>query len=206
MVLSEGDLGFDGEAYREQLVRIWGPVRRELEEVRGLLARWLRAPKAELSEVFRGLRVTSGRLLRPAVLLLAGRAAGDLTPGHLAAAVAVELLHTASLIHDDIVDGTRLRRGPSACRPAGDPARLCWWGTWSSDGRWSRREELRGRLLASGACNRVRETAEDWLRQAEQSLQRLGESPAREALRALAFYIRETFDVPTGFNRGFETA
>ncbi len=51
-----------------------------------------------------------GKRLRPAVLLLAGRACGELTEAHLRMAAVVELIHTASLVHDDVLDGARFRR------------------------------------------------------------------------------------------------
>src|SRR3712207_5059837 len=52
-----------------------------------------------------------GKRLRPLVLLLAGRAYHDDLDALVTAAAGVELLHTASLVHDDIVDRAALRRG-----------------------------------------------------------------------------------------------
>lgn len=51
-----------------------------------------------------------GKRLRPAILLLTGKATGTITDNHIRAAAAVELVHTASLIHDDILDGASVRR------------------------------------------------------------------------------------------------
>ena len=53
---------------------------------------------------------SSGKRLRPALALLAGGATGDISPGHVDLAVTLELVHLASLIHDDIMDGAELRR------------------------------------------------------------------------------------------------
>jgi octaprenyl-diphosphate synthase len=64
-----------------------------------------------------------GKRLRPILLLLAARAAGYRGPRGVRLACAVELLHTATLIHDDVVDQAPLRRGqPSANAQWGDDA------------------------------------------------------------------------------------
>jgi octaprenyl-diphosphate synthase len=52
-----------------------------------------------------------GKRLRPALALLAGGATGNICPGHFDLAVVVELIHAATLVHDDILDGADLRRG-----------------------------------------------------------------------------------------------
>src|SRR5829696_6145492 len=58
---------------------------------------------------------SSGKRLRPAAALLAAGATGHIGPSHLDLAVVVELIHAATLIHDDILDGADKRRGqPSA--------------------------------------------------------------------------------------------
>jgi octaprenyl-diphosphate synthase len=56
-----------------------------------------------------------GKRLRPALALLAGGATGKISSGHLDLAVILELIHIATLVHDDIMDGAELRRDqPSA--------------------------------------------------------------------------------------------
>jgi octaprenyl-diphosphate synthase len=52
-----------------------------------------------------------GKRLRPALALLSGGATGNICPGHFDLAVVVELIHAATLVHDDILDGADLRRG-----------------------------------------------------------------------------------------------
>lgn len=51
-----------------------------------------------------------GKRLRPALALLAGGATGKITSSHVDLAVIVELIHIATLVHDDIMDGANLRR------------------------------------------------------------------------------------------------
>src|ERR1700744_3494187 len=54
---------------------------------------------------------SNGKRIRPALVLLAAHASGKVTPKHLDLAVIVELIHLATLVHDDIMDGASKRRG-----------------------------------------------------------------------------------------------
>lgn len=64
-----------------------------------------------LSQVFK----SGGKRIRPGLVLLSSRATapgfGDLGPRHIILAVLTELIHTASLVHDDVIDRASLRRG-----------------------------------------------------------------------------------------------
>ncbi len=51
-----------------------------------------------------------GKRLRPAILFLSAKVLGKVTEKHVRAAAAIEFVHTASLIHDDILDGASVRR------------------------------------------------------------------------------------------------
>lgn len=53
---------------------------------------------------------SGGKRLRPALALLAGGATGSITSGHVDLAVIIELVHIATLVHDDIMDGAETRR------------------------------------------------------------------------------------------------
>ena len=58
---------------------------------------------------------SGGKRLRPALLLLSAELCGYTGPRRIGVAAAIEMLHTATLLHDDVVDGADLRRGePSA--------------------------------------------------------------------------------------------
>jgi len=52
-----------------------------------------------------------GKRLRPALALLAGGATGNINSSHFDLAVVLELIHAATLVHDDIMDGAEIRRG-----------------------------------------------------------------------------------------------
>ncbi|MDR2643542.1 MAG: polyprenyl synthetase family protein [Planctomycetaceae bacterium] len=63
-----------------------------------------------VDEVVRyGLQL-GGKRLRPVLLFLTARGVGKVTESHIRAATAIELIHTATLIHDDILDGALIRR------------------------------------------------------------------------------------------------
>jgi octaprenyl-diphosphate synthase len=51
-----------------------------------------------------------GKLLRPCLVLLSGKACGELTPAHNVIATVVEMVHMATLVHDDVLDEAELRR------------------------------------------------------------------------------------------------
>ena len=51
-----------------------------------------------------------GKMLRPLLVLLSGKAAGELTEAHVVVATVVEMVHMATLVHDDVLDEAELRR------------------------------------------------------------------------------------------------
>ena len=64
-----------------------------------------------------------GKRLRPALLLMVSNALGDHNPHRHMLAAVVELIHTATLLHDDVVDASTMRRGrPTANESFGNPA------------------------------------------------------------------------------------
>jgi len=63
-----------------------------------------------LNELCAHIRRYRGKMLRPALLLLSGRAAGELTESHITLAAVVEMVHMATLVHDDVLDDADVRR------------------------------------------------------------------------------------------------
>lgn len=63
-----------------------------------------------LSQVLKYVRTQKGKEIRPHLVLLSAGLSGGITPEAIRAAVSLELLHTASLMHDDVVDNTYRRR------------------------------------------------------------------------------------------------
>lgn len=93
-----------------------------LEEIRALV----RADLASVDEVIRArlksavplvdqiaehIIAGGGKRLRPLIVVLAGRACGNSQHAHIEAAAFIEFIHTATLLHDDVVDGSSMRRG-----------------------------------------------------------------------------------------------
>lgn len=96
------------------LASIQAALSQDLEQVEALLqdASW--GPVAVMSQVADHLIGAGGKRLRPMLCLLAAKV-GDLPPGPSQRVAAVsEMIHTASLLHDDVVDQTPLRRGRTA--------------------------------------------------------------------------------------------
>ena len=76
-----------------------------------------------VAEVSQHLIAAGGKRLRPALLLLTAGALGYAGTGHHRLAAVVEFIHTATLLHDDVVDESSLRRGlPTANARFGNPA------------------------------------------------------------------------------------
>ena len=69
-----------------------------------------------LDEVGQYLADCPGKQLRPLLVLLSAKACGTLHPHHIRLAAAMELLHNATLLHDDVVDDSDLRRGQDSVR------------------------------------------------------------------------------------------
>ena len=103
--------------------RVAGLVGEDLEAVEAEIRRELDSPVALIGEMGGYIAGAGGKRLRPILLLLAARLAGAHGPRAVRLACVVELLHTATLIHDDVVDQAPLRRGrPSANAQWGDDA------------------------------------------------------------------------------------
>ena len=92
------------------LSRVFEPVQAQLDEV----DRRITAQTTAFDPAIEGYVAYAigggGKRLRPLVALLAGGATGLLVPGHLDLAVIVELIHLATLVHDDIMDDAERRR------------------------------------------------------------------------------------------------
>lgn len=89
---------------------LYAPISAELAEAEAILHRELASDQPAVMEVLQHAFRLGGKRLRPALLLLAGKACGELTPAHLVLAAVVEMVHTATLVHDDVLDEAVLRR------------------------------------------------------------------------------------------------
>lgn len=96
---------------RVTLPAIQEPVRHELDLVLDELRRIIATDFHSIDEVNRHLLGLRGKMFRPTLLLLAARATGDSRDRDVTLAAVVELIHLATLIHDDSVDHSVMRRG-----------------------------------------------------------------------------------------------
>ncbi|MDD3036432.1 polyprenyl synthetase family protein [Bacteroides sp.] len=95
----------------DSITNIKKPITNELEDFRNLFNGSLSSSNALLDSVIAYIRQRNGKMMRPILVLLVARLYGEIRPGTLHAAVSLELLHTASLVHDDVVDESTERRG-----------------------------------------------------------------------------------------------
>jgi octaprenyl-diphosphate synthase len=93
------------------LTQIFAPVRDELERVEREFARHLESRIDVIPEMGRYIQMSGGKRVRPAVLLLAARLCGYTGDRAVLNAAVVEFIHSATLVHDDIIDGAETRRG-----------------------------------------------------------------------------------------------
>ena len=87
------------------------PIAAELDDFKKLFDSSLTSSNFLLNEVISHIRQKNGKMMRPILLLLMAKLYGRICPETLHAAVSLELLHTASLVHDDVVDESTERRG-----------------------------------------------------------------------------------------------
>jgi octaprenyl-diphosphate synthase len=92
------------DALRATVGDDWGDVNR-------VIVRRLGSDVALVNQVAHHIIHNGGKRLRPLAVLLAARACGCEGQDHIAAAAIIEFIHTATLLHDDVVDSSGLRRG-----------------------------------------------------------------------------------------------
>src|SRR5215210_9343479 len=93
------------------LAQIFEPIREDLEAVEREFVRHIQSRVALIPEMGRYIQRSGGKRVRPAVLLMASRLCGYRGERAVLYASVVEFIHTATLVHDDIIDGADLRRG-----------------------------------------------------------------------------------------------
>lgn len=90
------------------------PIESELGQFISLFNSSLTHEDKLQEEIFARIRNRAGKRMRPMLIMLMARNYGAVNDATLHAAVGLELLHTASLVHDDVVDESRERRGQAS--------------------------------------------------------------------------------------------
>ena len=98
----------------DYLSLIQKPIHRELEEFIYLFNQSLSHDNGLLSQALERIRNRGGKRMRPMLILLIAKNFGEVTHVAQNAAIGIELLHTASLVHDDVVDESGERRGQAS--------------------------------------------------------------------------------------------
>lgn len=83
----------------------------ELKQLNDLIAEELKSSNELMSNIITDYLRKKGKQIRPILVILTAKLFGGLSQKTIAAAASVEMLHNASLIHDDVVDESKLRRG-----------------------------------------------------------------------------------------------
>ncbi|HHT9136574.1 MAG TPA: polyprenyl synthetase family protein [Candidatus Wunengus sp. YC60] len=93
-----------------ETANIFGPIKALMDEVETRFHKELKPETNSLADLISHIGKYKGKRLRPALVLLAGKCVGDIAPQHIDIAVVVEMVHTATLVHDDIIDEASMRR------------------------------------------------------------------------------------------------
>jgi octaprenyl-diphosphate synthase len=90
---------------------VFSVIEAELSRVRTLIERDLTDCKKPVRDMTACINAGQGKMIRPALVLLAGISCGKVTENHIKAAAIFEMIHNATLLHDDVVDEGQSRRG-----------------------------------------------------------------------------------------------
>ena len=115
------------------MIRFWEDhpeLAGRLEAVRGLILQRAASDDPDVRAAVGQLLASSGKMLRPAFVLLASEFGAPDPVRVLRAAAAIEMLHMATLVHDDIIDGAPLRRGVATLHALRGPRLAVLVGDW----------------------------------------------------------------------------
>ena len=96
------------------LAQLFEPIREDLHAVEREFARHVQSQISVIPAIGEYVKDSGGKRIRPAVLLMAARMAGYTGERAVLYASVIEFIHTATLVHDDIIDEAALRRGRDA--------------------------------------------------------------------------------------------
>lgn len=95
---------------RSGLELIYMPILRELKQVESCLRAELESDTPFVDQLLQHSQLLGGKRIRPVLLLLAAKCTGNIHDGHINMAAALEMIHTATLVHDDVLDNASTRR------------------------------------------------------------------------------------------------
>ncbi|MEK7246464.1 MAG: polyprenyl synthetase family protein [Pseudomonadota bacterium] len=104
----------EGRERKPSLEGLAALVAVDLKAVNALIVRRMQSPVAMIPQLAGHIVVAGGKRIRPMLTLASSRMCGYKGERHLALAACVEFIHTATLLHDDVVDESDLRRGEAS--------------------------------------------------------------------------------------------
>lgn len=90
---------------------IYALIREDMDAVNAMIQQRLHSEVVLINQLGHYIINSGGKRLRPAIALLSARACGYQGSGHINLATIIEFIHTATLLHDDVVDHSEMRRG-----------------------------------------------------------------------------------------------
>ncbi len=105
-------------------------VRDDLAAIEGEFAQQSASDVAVVSDIARYLISGGGKRIRPLLLLLSSKALACTSPSRIRLGAVVEMLHTATLVHDDIIDEASIRRGRPSSNTTWGNAKCVLAGDW----------------------------------------------------------------------------
>jgi len=96
--------------YPAALQSLYAPIVKDLLQVERILREEMRSDYPYVNELVRYGAMLGGKRLRPALLLLSAQAVGTVNHNHHVLSAVVEMIHTATLVHDDVLDEAVTRR------------------------------------------------------------------------------------------------
>ena len=146
-----GGLSTAAAEAKVRLREFFAPVAGDLVRVEETLRETLRNDSPFIADLVRRVQMYGGKRLRPALLLLAGKACGGTGADHRLLAACVELIHVATLVHDDVLDESDKRRHVATVNAE--------WGTESSlllgDWLFTHAFQLAASASKPDACRRL---------------------------------------------------
>ncbi len=108
--MNQLDASVDGRLKKTDLAQVYAPIQSGIASVERLLRNEIRSDTPWVDRLLEQDWLTGGKRIRPVFLLLSGACCGELSDQHVKLAAAVEMIHAATLVHDDVLDKAETRR------------------------------------------------------------------------------------------------
>ena len=166
-----------------ELAAVLAPIEDDLDRVRVVLDTELDDESAAMRDMLGHVARFRGKQLRAAMVLLCGRAAGNFGDEHPQVAAVIELIHLATLVHDDVLDGASVRRRVASVNVRWDNQTAVLLGDWL----YARAFALSTRLSSRLVSERLAHTTQVICRgEIEQASHRYDFEQSREGYEAIA--------------------